>query len=218
MFLPAHCGEHGKITCLKKNKHSNLAFICSIHHDCSSTFHEQYENTTATAVQSWRVTVSITHSNTFPRESWSVITSNILPDKMANCLWSCSIISTATSGRISCCMISSVQGKTEIFNEFIKPQWQFFPPLTTQQPLPTQQNKEDTQRKRAWLNYCLRYYMTIMVKVMILTESPLQPANFIYGLVISERAFHKPAPVDLPELATGLLKLTACSLLLQVPY
>lgn len=130
MFLPAHCGEHGKITCLKKNKYSNLAFICSIHHDCSSTFHEQYENTTTTAVQSWRVTVSITHSNMFPRESWSVITSNILPDKMANCLWSCSIISTATSGRISCCMISSVQGKTEIFNEFIKPPWQFFSSFT----------------------------------------------------------------------------------------
>lgn len=154
----------------------------------------------------------MTHSNMFPRESWSVITSNFLPDKMANCLWSCSIISTATSGRISCCMISSVQGKTEVFSEFIKPQWLFFPPLTTQQ------NTDDTQRKRAWLDYFLRYYMTIMVKIMILTESPLQPVNFIYCLVILERAFHKPAPVGFPELATGLLKLAACSLLLQVPY
>lgn len=51
--------------------------------------------------------------------------------------------------------------------------------------------------------------MIIVVKIMVLTESPLQPINFIYCLVISERAFHKPAPVNLPELATGLLKLTA---------
>lgn len=60
--------------------------------------------------------------------------------------------------------------------------------------------------------------MTIMVTIMVLTESPLQPVNFIYCLVISDRAFRKPAPADWPELATGLLKLTDCSLPLQVPY
>lgn len=66
-----------------------------------------------TAVQNWRTTVSMTDSSTFPRESQNIITRNFLPDKIANCLCSCSIISTATSGRISCCMISSVQVKTK---------------------------------------------------------------------------------------------------------
>lgn len=60
--------------------------------------------------------------------------------------------------------------------------------------------------------------MTIMEKFMILTEFHLQPTYFIYRLVISETAFHKPAPVDLPELVTGSFKLTACSSLLHVPY
>lgn len=32
-FLQAHCGEHGKLPCLKKNKYSNLAFIHSMHHE-----------------------------------------------------------------------------------------------------------------------------------------------------------------------------------------
>lgn len=131
MFLPAHFGEQGKITWLtKKQKQVQQLGIYLFHtlwiSDCSSAFQEQYENTIATSVQSWRVTVSMTHSNMLPRESQSIITSSFLPDKIANCLWSCSIISTATSGRISCCMISSVQAKTEIFSEFIQLQWQFF--------------------------------------------------------------------------------------------
>lgn len=38
-----------------------------------------------------------------------------LPDSMANCLWSCSMMSTASRGLISCCIISSVENR-EIWN------------------------------------------------------------------------------------------------------
>lgn len=31
LLPPPHCGEHGKLTCFKKNKHSKLAFTRSIH-------------------------------------------------------------------------------------------------------------------------------------------------------------------------------------------
>lgn len=40
-----------------------------------------------------------------------VKTQRILPDSIANCLWSCSMMSTASRGLISCCIISSVEKK-----------------------------------------------------------------------------------------------------------
>lgn len=43
-------------------------------------------------------------------------------------------------------------------------------------------------------------------------------AYILYCLMISEKAFHKTALVDLAELVTGLLKLSACSFLPHVPY
>lgn len=113
LLPPPHCRQNRKLTCLKKNKHSKLAFISSIH--CERLI------VTALFIRNIKVLLQLLyraegweskrHSNTFPRESQSVITSHFLPDKIANCLWSCSIISTATSGRISCCMISSVKWK-----------------------------------------------------------------------------------------------------------